>query len=138
MRHLIWFQSPEAAAGGLEMLSQVLLVALLLLLVYILVMRMAKSMRKHETQGLFTEFASERDVRRVNTLEVSIHVPKAASGLELRCVWEGPDGAQEVLWIQEFQPGTHTLHFDLRDKVPGRHSYRLVAKHQVLQRFVVI
>lgn len=120
-------------AVHLSSLSWVLLVALIALLVYILMKRMAAAVRKHETQGMFTEFASERDERRGDRLIVQIRIP---SPVEVTCTWEHPDGHTTAMWTRTMERGEHTLEFDLAGKPAGRHSYRLVTPHQVLQRFV--
>ena len=117
----------------LSSLSWVLLVALIALLVYILMRRMAAAVRKHETQGMFTEFATERDEREGQTLRVRIRIP---ASVEVTCHWEHPDGRSAELWTRTMAPGEHALEFDLSGKPAGRNSYRLVTPHQVLQRFV--
>jgi hypothetical protein len=117
----------------LSLLSWVLLVALIALLVYILMKRMAAAVRKHETQGMFTEFATERDERKGATLRVKIRIP---ASVEVTCHWEHPDGRSAPMWTRTMTPGEHTLEFDLSEKPAGRNSYRLVTPHQVLQRFV--
>lgn len=118
---------------NLSDLSWVLLVALIALLIYILMKRMAAAVRKHETQGMFTEFASDRDERRGDALIVQLRIPDV---VEVTCMWEHPDGQTTAMWTRTMEPGEHTIEFDLTGKRSGRNSYRLVTPHQVLQRFV--
>ena len=125
-----------SAQTGLEQLTSVLLVALIALLAFILLKRMAVAMRKRETQGIFTEFATDRDERDGDNLIVRIRVPNAAGEVGIPGAWEDPQGKSEVLWTRTLPPGEHALEFNLAGRVPGRHSYRLVASQQVLQRFI--
>ncbi len=126
------------ATGWLDQLSGVLLVALIAMLAYILVKRMAWAMRRHETQGMYTEFVRERDEWRGRTLIVRFRVP-AGGQLAMRCEVEAPDGEVRTVWeTAELPSGDHTIELDATDWSPGRHSYRLVTNHQVLERFVAI
>lgn len=124
--------------GWLDQLSGVLLVALIAMLAYILVKRMAWAMRRHETQGMFTEFVRERDEWREHTLVVRFRVP-AGGQVAMRCDVQGPNGEVRTVWeAAELAGGDHTVELDTTDWPAGRHSYRLVTNHQVLERFVAI
>lgn len=126
------------AMGWLDQLSGVLLVALVAMLAYILVKRMAWAMRRHETQGMYTEFVQERDEWRGRTLLVRFRVP-AGGTLAMRCEVEAPNGEVRTVWeATALAGGDHAVELDTTDWRPGRHSYRLVTSHQVLERFVVI
>ena len=124
------------AVEWLEQISWVLLVALLGLLGYILVKRMAWAMRKHETQGMFTEFTRDRDEWVGRTLVVRFRVPSGARSMGLRCEWKDPRGENTVLWEREVGAGEHEIQLDTSTWPSGRNSYRLVTEHQVLERFV--
>ena len=121
----------------MEQLSGVLLVGLIALLVYILVKRMAWAMRRHETQGMYTEFTRERDEWRGRVLLVRFRVPDGAR-VAIRCEVEAPNGVVRTVREEEVDGGEQVFELDTTDWPAGRNSYRIVAAHQVLERFVQI
>lgn len=125
------------ATEGLVMARDVLLVALLLLLLVVLLFRMARAMRKHEVQGMFTEFASDQDFWEESDLVVRFKVERAPEhGLNVQCEWCAPNGEKSIVWNRNFEAGTHEMRLDTRNWPVGRNSYRLVTPQQVLERFV--
>jgi hypothetical protein len=123
-------------AGLLNQVSWVLLVALLALLAFVLFRRMAHAMRKSETQGMFTEFTRDRDEWKGEVLHVEFRIPKQMPPVEITCEWHAPEKQPEVIWKRTFSQGDHAIQFDTSGMQGGRHSYRLVTQHQVMERFL--